>query len=390
MTNRSTSLRPVVASFIVFGSFWGAWAVATVDVKDTFHLSDGGLGVLLAVGVSAAAGLNALGGVLSDRWGTSKALARALLVWGALLACQAFSPVLAVFAVAFVLATGAGGLVDVVMNVVSAAAYAAEPGKLVRFHGLFNLGALLGALLTGAVLEAGVSWRAAWVTMACCAIVIGVVTLGSRLPRAAPTGYQSLLRALGSLRHEGLALLATVFGASAMVEGGISTWGVLFLRSRLGVSVAGGVGAFVVGTALATITRIGGGPVFGRLGTRRAVLLGAGLAAAGLAVEALARQPVLAAGGLAAATVGISVVWPLLIADVNNEAIHPAIAIGGVTAAGYLGMVAGPPIVGFVSGAVGLRAGLLVLAATALFVAVTPARVKSRAVRTTAPEAGED
>jgi MFS family permease len=374
----------------VFGSFWGAWAVATVDVKDTFHLSDGGLGVLLAVGVSAAAGLNALGGALSDRWGTAKALARALLVWGALLACEAVSPVLGLFAVAFVLATAAGGLVDVVMNVASAAAYAAEPGKLVRFHGLFNLGALAGALLTGAVLEAGTSWRVAWVFIACFAIVLGVLTLGARVPRAAPTGHQSLVRALMSLRHEGLALLATVFGASAMVEGGISTWGVLFLRSRLGVSVAGGVGAFVVGTALATIARIGGGPVFGRLGTRRAVFIGAGLAAAGLAVEALARQPVLAAGGLAAATVGISVVWPLLIAEANNEAIHPAIAIGGVTAAGYLGMVAGPPIVGFVSGALGLRAGLLVLAATALFVSLTPARVKRKGVTTSSPRERED
>ena len=56
-----------------------------------------------------------------------------------------------------------------------------------------------------------------------------------------------------------------------------------------------------------------------------------------------------AAAGLAAAAVGISVVWPLLLADVNNEARHPALAIGGITACGYLGMVAGPPLVGLLS-----------------------------------------
>ncbi len=70
-------------------------------------------------------------------------------------------------------------------------------------------------------------------------------------------------------------------------------------------------------------------------------------------------------------------VWPLLIADVNNEARHPALAIGGVTAAGYLGMVAGPPIVGLVAGAFGRSAGLMVLAAAAVFVAVTPAHVRT-------------
>jgi MFS family permease len=89
---------------------------------------------------------------------------------------------------------------------------------------------------------------------------------------------------------------------------------------------------------------------------------------------------VIAAIGLAAASVGISVVWPLLIADVNNQAQHPALAIGGVTAAGYMGMVAGPPIVGLCSGVFGLRVGLLVLAAFALFVALTPARVRRPAL----------
>ena len=80
---------------------------------------------------------------------------------------------------------------------------------------------------------------------------------------------------------------------------------------------------------------------------------------------------------LAAATVGISVVWPLLLAQVNNEARHPALAIGGVTACGYLGMVAGPPIVGITSKFFGLRTGLLVLAVIALFVAVVPAHVRT-------------
>ncbi len=84
-----------------------------------------------------------------------------------------------------------------------------------------------------------------------------------------------------------------------------------------------------------------------------------------------------AATGLAVASVGVSVVWPLLLADVNNEARHPALAIGGVTASGYLGMVAGPPIVGLFSALFGLRVGLLVLAGVALFVAVTPAHVRT-------------
>jgi MFS family permease len=153
-------------------------------------------------------------------------------------------------------------------------------------------------------------------------------------------------RAVADLRHEGLIPLASVFSVAAMVEGGVATWGILYLRAHLGIGVLAGVSAYVIGETLATIARIGGGPMLGRIGSRRAVTVGGALAAAGIATEALCANASIAAVGLAAAAVGISVVWPLLIADVNNEAPHPAVAIGGVTACGYLGMVAGPPIVG--------------------------------------------
>src|SRR6185436_8237461 len=133
--------------------------------------------------------------------------------------------------------------------------------------------------------------------------------------------------ALIGLRHEGLTVLALVFAGSAMVETGIATWGVLYLRAHVGLGVLAGVGAYVVGNGLATVTRLGSGGIVTRLGTRRTVALGASIAAIGITTEVYSRTPFIAAAGLAAASLGISVVWPLLIADVNNEARHPALAI---------------------------------------------------------------
>jgi MFS family permease len=382
------TLRPVVGAFVVFGSFAGAWAVAVLDVEQSFGLSDAELGIILAVGIVLAAALNAVGGALTDRWGSSLALTRSLVVWSALLVVVAAAPALGVFAVAFTLATAAGGFVDVVMNVVAAAALSGRPGHLVRFHGLFNLGTLLGAAATGLALELGLSWRVVWAGIAVVALGIAFMSHGATLPSAAPVEHPSLWRALAGLRHEGLVVLALVFAASAMVEGGIATWGVLYLRAHLDVGVVAGVGAYVVGQGLATVTRLAGGPAVGRLGIRRGVACGGALACVGITLEALAGNAATGVIGLALACVGITVVWPLLLADVNNEARHPALAIGGVTAAGYLGMVAGPPIVGLLSGVFDLATGLLVLAAAALFVAVTPAHVR-RDVRADAAGADE-
>jgi fucose permease len=280
------------------------------------------------------------------------------------------------FAPVFIVAVAAGGLVDVVMNVIAADALSLAPGRLVRFHGLFNGGAVLGAAATGIALRLGASWRVAWISIAVAAFLIALATARTRVPEPPRVDHPSMWRALAGLRHEGLLLLALVFGAAALVEGGIGTWGVLYLRAHVGVGVLAGVSAYVVGQILATLTRIAGGPAVGALGSRRAIASGGALAAFGIAAEAISTNAAVGVIGLAAATVGISVVWPLLLADANNRARHPALAIGGVTAAGYLGMVIGPPIVGVVSGAFGLRTGLLVLVVVSLFVAATPARIR--------------
>jgi MFS family permease len=57
---------------------------------------------------------------------------------------------------------------------------------------------------------------------------------------------------------------------------------------------------------------------------------------------------------------------------------RPGPAVGGVTAVGYLGFVAGPAVVGWISAAAGQRAGLLMLAVGACLVGVVPAVSRTR------------
>jgi MFS family permease len=372
-----TTLRPVAASFIVFGFYAGAWAVATVDIKRTFDLTDAQLGFLLGGGIIAATAVGAFGGAIADKFGARRVLERSLFIWGALVIVEAMSPTIGMFAPVLVCALAASGLVDVVMNVIAADAFSNEPGRLVRFHGLFNGGSVLGAAATGLVVHFDASWRWVWFAVGIFAIATGWITRRVPVPEPARVEHESMWRAVVELRHEGLVVLALVFGAAAMVESGIATWGVLYLREELGVGVLAGVGAYVVGQILATTTRFGGSGLVNALGTRRSIALSGTLAGIGLGAEAIAGNVAVAAGGLTLATVGISIVWPLLTAVVNSEARHPSLAIGGVTACGYLGMVLGPPIVGTLSGLFSLQVGLLVLAGLGVFVAVTPAHVRT-------------
>ncbi|HMX08647.1 MAG TPA: hypothetical protein PKA87_14015, partial [Microthrixaceae bacterium] len=171
------------------------------------------------------------------------------------------------------------------------------------------------------------------------------------------------------LRSQRLVPVAVAFALAAVVEGGVNTWGVLQLRGQLDAGLLVGAGGAFVGYLVAVTARLSVSRVETAAAARRAVIGGTVLAAVGLVVLATVSQPVLAAAGLVLAAGGVSVCWPLLMSEVGRGRERPGVLVGAVTTFGYLGSVIGPGLVGAVSGAIGVPAGLLVLAGAAIAVA---------------------
>lgn len=366
------SLRPIAAAFVVFGSFWGGWAVAVADVESDFGLSHGQFGLLLSLALAAAAVANALGGALAERHGTRRTLAISLALWAVALLAGAVAPSLALFALAFVAVVAAGGVVDVTMNVAAIAGLGSEGSAVVRFHALFNVGAALGATAVGLATAGGIGWRWAWVAVAVVAAGLAFVLGRHDIPAGGAGARVPLSGALSLLRREGLVLLAVAFAVGSMVEGGVELWGALFLRTTLPSGLAVGATSLVLGHLVAAGARAFLGPMASRGGAARGVSIGAGAAAAGTLLLAGGGHPLVAGAGLVIAAGGISMSWPLLLSLVAAGRDRPGAAIGAVTSIGYVGFVIGPTIVGWMAGTLGLRAGLLLLGAAAVFVAVAP------------------
>ena len=143
----------------------------------------------------------------------------------------------------------------------------------------------------------------------------------------------------------------------------------LFLRTHLAAGVLLGAGAYAVGQSVAATTRGAGGPLLGRLHPRYALAVGGLLAGGGILVESVSPRVGLAAVGLACGAAGASLFWPLVMSRAARLASRPTAAVGAFTAAGYVGWVAGAPIVGWVSDRDPAR-GLRLLAAAAAVVVV--------------------
>ena len=160
-----------------------------------------------------------------------------------------------------------------------------------------------------------------------------------------------------------------MFALAEITEGGVDTWGVLYLRNHLATGVLLGAGAYIVGQVVAATTRGAGGHLLGRLSTRRALITGGCVAGAGILLESLSPVSGVAALGLALGAGGASLFWPLVMSTVSRMATQVVSAVGAFTAAGYIGWVAGAPIVGWVSQNLGPARGLQVLALASFGVA---------------------
>jgi MFS family permease len=368
----------VVASFFTFGLFWGSWAVMLFNIQHTFSLNDAQLGVLLAVAIAVAGASSAVMAHFCDRVGARRLLWIALMAWSVLLCVLALTHDRWSFGVVLVLTEVAGGSIDTAMNAEASHRLMSSPKTLVRLHALFNSGALTGAAIAALIIHAGVSWRWVWPGIAVVALGVGVWALvtdpGTALVPADPAGSpRSSRHPLRRLRRDGLLLLLAVFALAEITEGGVDTWGVLYLRNHLATGVLLGAGAYVVGQLVAATTRGAGGHLLGRLSTRRALITGGCVAGAGILLESLTSVSGVAALGLALGAGGASLFWPLVMSTVSRMATQVVSAVGAFTAAGYVGWVAGAPIVGWISQNLGAARGLQVLALASFGVAVCSA-----------------
>jgi MFS family permease len=384
--------------------FWGSWAVATVDVERYTGLSNAGLGVLLSGSIAAGGVAAAIAGQAMSRSGPDRLLPVLLVPWGLCSIAAAAVPGRFAFVAVFALAIASAGLVDMAMNTAATVGLGGSPGRMVRFHALFNAGTLAGAAMVAGFVSASFSWRWTWLVTGSAALLIalwGRLTartaslLDARSveapdlqalaepPLAPVKGSGSLFQSFVAIKEQGLVLLMLAFAATAVVEGGIDTWGVLYLRTRLATGVLLGAGAYAAGQLIAATTRASGANVINRLGHRRGFVLGSGLAAVGLALEASFDSAAAAACALAIAAGGISLCWPLTMARLAaprpgeaTDAASTTVLVGGFTAAGYMGWVLGPAVVGTLSDHEGLRAGLLLLCGIAVLASAAIAGIR--------------
>lgn len=362
LVDMRSSARTLPA-FAAQGYCWGAFAALAPEIKSGLGASDAQFGLaLLCAAIGALLAMSAA--PRADRLleGRGQAATAAALTLAFLLAGAA--PALPAFAVSMFCAGAAAGLLDVIMNARVSEAEARDGRALMGLnHAAFSLAYAASAAATGLAREA--EWDAPQVY----ATLIPLTAVLALFMRAEPE-----LQSGGAADGAGNALgpLAVLAGLVAMVaflaENATEGWSALHIERTLGGGAAeGALGPAVLGLTMAA-GRLAGhlATVRGREG--RAISWAAAMSAAGALSAAAAPSPGAAYAGFAALGLGVSVIAPMVLgmAGAMAPAGMRSLVVGRVVLIGFLGFFLGPPMMGFVSESLGLRAAFALIGAALL------------------------
>ncbi len=355
----ATAAWALRAQFFVSGALFATWGVHVPTVKAHFGLGERALGLaMLASGVGALLALMQAGRLVG-RFGPRAVcgvtgLACCLVIAG-LIAFDRYGAL-----VALLLAFGVvASLFDVSIN-----AEATEIERLTGralmsgFHGMFSLGGMAGAA-AGSVLTGGAGMPAGQHLAVAAAVGAALVAVGCLgMSRGAAAGGDSGGPRL-SLPRGPLFLVGLLAAMGLVAEGALYDWSVLYMKQALLSDAGTAALAYASFSGAMAAGRFGGDTVRARFSSVALLRASGWLAAAGMAVALLMPRPGVALAGFALVGLGLANVVPILFSSAAKvPGVTPAHGIAAVSSIGYLGMMAGPPVIGFIAESTSLTTGL--------------------------------
>lgn len=372
--------RPVLPPFVAMGVLWGAFAACVPDQIARLGLTEAGMGSLLLF-TPVAAVLAMQAAPFAARVLGRVALPVATAAMGLAFVLPGQAGAAFTFALAMLAAGATTGLLDVLMNARVAAIENTRSLHLMNLcHAGYSLGYAAAALATGGLRSAGHGPGVVMALMGAVAVLValaawerdGRVEGLSRPARGAPGA------ALGALPVLGGAVVLIAF----LSENAAEAWSALHIERTLGGSPAEGAAGPAMLALTMGLARLAGQGLITRVDPFRLLAGGAVLAAAGALLAAGATTPLMAQAGFVVMGLGASVIAPTAFSLVGRlaEPQARARAVARATMLGYMGYFFGPPALGLIASAIGLR-GAFVAAAAALLAVLVLAPLMRRAAR---------
>jgi MFS family permease len=351
-----TARRAIAALFFVNGFSFATWVSRIPAVQQALGLTAGSLGLALAgVGAGSLVAMPVTGWLIA-RVGsrpitTIATLACSITVMTPMLASNA-----AVLGITLFLFGAALGSMDVAMNAQGVELeHRYHRPIMAAFHAFYSLGGMAGAAIGGVIAARGVTVGQHFTIVGLLLLALAAVALPLLITTPPPPPHARV-----RLRLSRTLVALCMLGTCIMVcEGAMADWTPVYLESVLRTGPGLAAAGYAVFSAAMTIGRLSGDWLTMQLGRVPIVRLGSVLAASGLAAALMFDSVTVALVGFVCVGAGFSTIIPLVFSAagrLDEGSAGPGLAT--VTTAGYVGLLCGPPLIGFLAEHTSLRLAL--------------------------------
>ncbi|MGZ3837886.1 MAG: MFS transporter [Flavisolibacter sp.] len=353
--------------FFLQGLCFASWASRIPSIQQSLGLSNTLLGmVLFALPVGSMIALP-FAGWLVTRFGSKRVATNAILVYSVLLLLIGLAQTVLTLVLTLVLFGMAGNVSNIAINT-QAVGVEARYGRniMASFHGLWSLAGFTAAGIGTFMIGRSIIPFNHFMMIT--ALILAAVALSFHylLPNEEKntTSTRLFVKPDRSLVNLGIIAFCCM-----MCEGAMFDWSGIYFQKVVRADknmIGAGYTSFMLTMATG---RFIADWVASRLGFHKTVQLSGLLIATGLSIAVIFPALPTAIMGFFIVGFGVSSVVPLVYSEAGKSPrVSPGIALAAVSSIGFLGFLAGPPLIGIVAGLSSLRISFLLIAIVGMIV----------------------
>ncbi len=366
----------ISAFFFMAGLTFSTWASRIPDIKTALHLTEAGLGlVLFALPVGQLISLP-LSAWVSAKFGTKTVILIASVLYPLTLVLLASAGSVTQLVMALFLFGVWANMINIAMNT-QAVGVENLYGRsiMASFHGLWSLAGFTGAVLGSFFVSVGLT---PLIHFSIICGVTGIIVLAFFKNTLPNETSQHGSKAVFVKPDKSILILGLIAFSCMVCEGAMADWGGVYFQKVVETPAKFTTMGYVAFTATMALGRFIGDWLVTKFGVKRMLQLSGVVITTGLLVAVLFPNLVSATTGFLLVGFGVSSVIPIVYGLAGRStAMSASTALATVSTIGFLGFLIGPPLIGFIAQAAGLRLAFALIAVLGFGTTLLAAKVKT-------------
>ena len=358
--------------FLLSGFCFATWASRIPTIKSLYDLNDAELGnVLLMLPISSLLGIP-LSGWLVSKFNSRRPMFVAFIFFNLALALIGFSESMLMLLAAVFIFSFSMRIINISMNTQSISVQKNFARKIVgSFHGIWSTGGLLGVAFSTLMVKMDISMNSHTLMVSVFSMIIVLISYPYLLKNdKSPNGNKLII----GKPDKSIMLLGILVFFAAVCEGGIFDWSGVYFKDIVKVELF--TLGYLIFMVFMALSRFFSDRLIEKVGMKRLYILSSSLVTVGILILILFPYFWPCIIGLSITGVGVAAVFPMtfMLAGMSKK-YSPGMAISIVATYAIVGMLVGPPLIGYIAHAFNLKiafiifliAGLMLIPVSRLF-----------------------